>query len=363
MFASLQYLSSFKKQLVVFMAFFCSIFASKAATAEPLSILFIGNSYTHMNNMPGIFEKIAIKAGKQVHVEKNTQSGASFRVHAGREDMYVAIKSRKWDYVILQGYSREFTHRPEYLDTATMPFLTQITDSIYKNNPCTNVMFYMTWGYETGFIEDPDVDTFDKMADSIARGYQYVAEIFNVPIVPVGKVWKLVKGKSAIDLYAPDRAHPSINGSFLIASTFFEAIFNQSSEKIFTSTVKSENAAIIKKQVHSFISKNRDMYRLNENRFDLKPYITSKGEYVLELASNYVCAQEIKWDFGDGASSGNANSVHKYKKAGTYKVKLTVIDECGTRYHERLIQYEKPEKPSEKNPTKPKYNINNKKKI
>lgn len=364
MFEQLKHYSSlFKKQIFVFMAIFCSIFSSKAATAEPMSILFIGNSYTHMNNMPGIFEKIAIKAGKNVHVEKNTQSGASFRVHAGREDMYAAINSRKWDYVILQGFSREFTHRPEYIDTATMPFLMQITDSIYKNNPCTNIMFYMTWGYESGFSEDPAVDSFDKMADSISRGYQYVADIFNVPIVPVGKVWKLVKAKSSIDLYAPDRAHPSINGSFLIATTFFEAIFNQSTEKVFTSTVKSENAAVIKRQVHSFVSKNRDIYKLNENRFDLKPYITAKGEYVLELTANYICAQEYKWDFGDGNSSVKPITIHKYKKAGQYKVKLTVVDECGTRYHERIIQYEKPEMPSEKSPTKPKYNIKNNKKI
>lgn len=363
MFISSKYFVILKKQLVVVMAFFCSIFSSKAATPEPMNILFIGNSYTHMNNMPGIFEKIAIKAGKNVHVEKNTQSGASFKVHAGRKDMYTAINSRKWDYVVLQGFSREFTHKPEYIDTATMPFLTQITDSIYKNNSCTNVMFYMTWGYENGFDEDPAVDSFNKMADSISRGYQYVADIFNVPIVPVGKVWKLVKAKNVMDLYAPDRAHPSINGSFLIASTFYEAIFNESSEKIFTQTVKTEYAALIKKQVHSFLSKNREVYKLNENRFDLKPYITSKGEYVLELSANFINAQELKWDFGDGVTSKKASSVHKYSKAGGYKVKLTVIDTCGTRYHERTIQYEKPEKPSEKNPTKPKYNISNSKKI
>ena len=61
---------------------------SQLVTNDSLNILFLGNSYTHMNNMPAIFEHIAKSKGKLVHVEKNTQSGASFKVHTGRLDMF-----------------------------------------------------------------------------------------------------------------------------------------------------------------------------------------------------------------------------------------------------------------------------------
>lgn len=74
--------------------------ASEPARAEPIKILFIGNSYTHMNDMPLIFERIAKAAGKEVKVEKNTRSGASLRIHSEREDMYEAIKQEKWDWTV-----------------------------------------------------------------------------------------------------------------------------------------------------------------------------------------------------------------------------------------------------------------------
>lgn len=349
--------------LLLVTAFVANISLTMAQKVEPMNILFIGNSYTHMNNMPSIFEKLAVKAGKNVYVEKNTRSGASFKVHSEREDMYEAIKSKKWDYVILQGYSREFAHTPQHIDTATMPYLIKITDSIYANNPCTNILLYMTWGYDNGFSENPALDTYTKMADSIARGYQYVSDIFNLPIVPVGKVWKQVREKGIINLYAQDKAHPNINGSYLIATTFYEAIFNESTEKIFTSTIKSDYARIIKRETNVYLTKWRSQYRLNDNRFELKPYITAKGEYTLEVTSAFSCAQSIRWDFGDGNNSTKFNGTHKYAKPGKYKVVLTVTDDCGERRYERLIQYEKPEKPSEKNPTKPKYNIGNNKKV
>ena len=339
------------------------IAASEPAKAEPLKVLFIGNSYTHMNDMPSIFEKIARAAGKNVKVEKNTRSGASLRVHSGREDMYEAIKREKWDYVILQGYSREFSFSPEYMDTATVPFVQQITDSIYANHPCTNVLLYMTWGYENGYKEREEVDTYEEMADSIERGYRYVGDLFHVPVVPVGMVWKQVKSTSSIDLYAKDRAHPSINGSYLIASTFFSAIFDESTERIFTSTVKAENAEIIKREADAFVRKNREKYKLNENRFVLNPYITSAGEYMLDVKSSFPGATSVRWSFGDGKHLTEWTGKHRYKRHGKYIVRIEVEDECGVRCHETMLKYEKPKKPKRRNRKKPKYNVENEKKI
>ena len=343
--------------------FSMSAFASDNARVEPTKILFIGNSYTHMNDMPSIFEKMAVAAGKKVQVEKNTRSGASFRVHSEREDMYEAIKSQQWDYVVLQGYSREFSHVPGYMDTATVPFVKQITDSIYANNPCTNVLLYMTWGYEDGYKERGEVDNYEKMADSIERGYRYVGNMLQVPVVPVGMVWKQVKSSSSIDLYAEDRAHPSINGSYLIASTFFNAIFDESSEKIFTSTVKTENAEVIKKEAASFVQDNRHRYKLDENRFDLKSYVTSAGEYTLEVTSAFSTASSVLWSFGDGSKLSEWSGIHKYKRHGKYIVRIEVEGECGVRVHECIVRFEKPKKPKRRKRKEPKYNVGNEKKI
>jgi hypothetical protein len=333
----------------------CSfLFGSSAmAQADSLKILFIGNSYTHMNDMPSIFKKIAVKAGQNVIVEKNTQSGASFHVHSERKDMYEAINRRKWDYVILQGFSRELATSKEIIDTATIPYVTKITDSIYANNPCTNVLFYMTWGYDNGFEEDEATNTFEKMADTIRNGYKYLGELFNVPVVPVGMVWKEVRGLNGIDLYADDRAHPSKNGSYLIASTFYSAIFNESLDRVFTSTISEKNATEIKKQMYKFIEQHREEYRLNENRFSVVTTTSKKGEFILDFTSSYPNATDIRWSFGDGTGYGYKSGKHFYKKAGTYKVQIEVTDSCGIRTHYKMVHFEPIKKPTPKAPVKP----------
>ena len=347
-------------------AFFVSLFfgtAAQAASVEPMKILFIGNSYTHMNEMPKLLQKMADKAGKDVIIERNTQSGGSFEIHSQREDMYQAINRRAWDYVILQGYSRELSHSAEHIDSNTVPYLNQITDSVYANNSCTNIMFYMTWGYESGYLDREEVNSFDKMTDSIAKGYTYLGELFKVPVVPVGLVWRQVRKSSSIDLYAPDRAHPSKNGSYLIASTFYNAIFGESNDNVYTSSITSENAEIIKKEAKNFIASNREKYNLQSNRFLIASRVTEKGEFELDFSTSFNDSIVLTWFFGDGNTADTTNGVHTYKKAGTYTVRLLVEDECGTRSHERIVEFLKPEKPSKRRRRKPKFNAKNKKKV
>ncbi len=347
-------------------AFFISLFFSNSASAtnvEPLKILFIGNSYTHMNDMPGMLQHMANKGGQNAIIEKNTQSGASFRVHSKRDDMYEAIKRRKWDYVILQGYSRELSHSIEHIDTATVPYIQQIVDSIHSNNACTNILFYMTWGYENGFLDREEINTYEKMADSIAVGYRYIGEKFNFPVVPVGMVWKEVKNKSKIDLYAPDRAHPSKDGSYLIATTFYNAIFNESNEHVFTNTVSEKYAEVIKREASVYIRSHRKDYLLDRNKITIKSWLSKEGDYMLYFNSSYPDSLPIKWIFGDGKQSSERIGTYKYKKPGSYVILVVIEDDCGVRTFEKLVHFAKPSKPTKSRRSKPKYNVNNPKKV
>ncbi len=361
------YSFNFKKvMLTTIKAFFFSLFVSNSASAtnvEPLKILFIGNSFTHMNDMPSMLQHMANKGGQNAIIEKNTQSGASFQVHSKREDMYEAINSRKWDYVILQGYSRELSHSKAHIDTATVPYIQQITDSIFANNQCTNVLFYMTWGYENGFLDREEINTYEKMADSIEVGYRYIGEKFNFPIVPVGMVWKHVKGISSIDLYALDRAHPSKDGSYLIATTFYNAIFDESNEHVFTNTISANYAETIKREAKNYVSTHRQKYHLERNKITVKSWVSKEGEYMLYFSSTYADSLNIKWIFGDGKQSEDRIGTHEFRKSGSYVVLVVIEDDCGVRTFEKLVQFAKPAKPTKSKRTKPKYNVKNTKKV
>ena len=201
---------------------------ANAGHSDSLKILFIGNSYTHMNSMPKIFERICKEKQKPVFVQMNTMSGASFKVHYTRNDMFESIRSKKWDYVVLQGYSRELSLSYDKIDQETVPPLSKIIDSIRLYNPCSNILFYMTWGYKNGFNESIENDTYEKMTFNIANGYRYVASCYDFPIVPVGIVWSKVRAKyPQINLYDEDEAHPNKNGSYLSACTFYCSIFRK----------------------------------------------------------------------------------------------------------------------------------------
>ena len=104
---------------LVFIFFFCFPFLvfSQLPSKEinPMNILFIGNSYTHYNNMPFIFKNMAVSKNIKINVEMNAKSNHTFKMHAQRSEMYSAIRSKKWDYVVLQGFSRELKYEKSHL--------------------------------------------------------------------------------------------------------------------------------------------------------------------------------------------------------------------------------------------------------
>ncbi len=314
----------------ILMLLFLSINGTTRA-AEPMKILFIGNSYTHMNDMPFIFEKISTKSGKDVLVAMSAKSGASFREHSSRIDMYDAIKGQAWDYVILQGYSRELSFSKDYIDTATVPFVSQILDSIYANNACTNVMFYMTWGYADGFPDRIEIDNYEKMADSVCLGYKYLGELYNIPVVPVGMVWKEVKEKTRIDLYNSDRAHPSKEGSYLIASTFFGAIFNEPIKDNYIKSVRNRHSKLINDYMFSYVRNHDQEYNLDKNRYTGSSLTSKKGEFIFDYRLNYSDATDVVINFGDGTSSKNLSGRHIFDNPGTYTISIHIKDQCGIR--------------------------------
>lgn len=306
---------------------------------EPMKVLFIGNSYTFMNGMPSMFEKMSQKTGKNILVEHCTQGGASFHVHSERKELYQTIKKRQWDYVILQGYSRELTEPVEYLDTASLPYINQILDSIYANNACSNVMFYMTWGYQDGYGEREDINTYEKMADTVRSGYKWLGQHYGNPIVPVGMVWKEAKEKEKINLYDADRAHPNLTGSYLIAATFYSAFFDELLPENYFSGVPEEIAKSINRRAFKYVSEHRKEYDLNHNMFrvELRPTI-KESEFKLKYSANFPDADSIRWDFGDGIYSLDSIGTHVYRQAGDYIVVLHVMGECGFRQYVTQIK-------------------------
>ena len=324
-----------------------TLFGSAAlAASKPVKVLFIGNSYTHMNDMPKIFEKIAKSKGADVVVEMNAKSNHTFKMHSEREDMYESIRKEKWDYIVLQGFSREMSYEKSHIDSLSTPYFDQIIDSIYQNNPCTNVMLYMTWGYENGFSERVEVDSYDKMTNQITKGYNYFSEKYDISISPVGHVWREIRSSSDIHLYQPDHQHPTYAGSYITACTFFASIFKDSPFGAFSGVLKGKDAELIQTTAYNYVSEHMEPFKLNRSYAIVKP-MTGQGrkEYLVDVEAFYPNAKSIIWNFGDGTSSDSLKIAHKYEKLGEYDIELIIEDLCGPRVYTETVSFKKSRKP------------------
>lgn len=322
---------------ILLIAFFSVI---ALAYGQPMRVLFVGNSYTHYNNMPKLFEQMAESKGVKLEVLMDAKSSHTFQMHSKRSELYKNIRSTKWDYVVLQGFSRELAQDRSVIDTMSIPYIKQLLDSIYANNSCTNVLLYQTWGYDTGYKDDSlGIDwSYQTMSDRIHQGYLYVSEQLNLSIVPVGKVWETVKeNHPQIQLYQEDKQHPSLAGSYLAASCFYSALFKTEPTVDFTAKLDPKQAATLQDIAGTLVLMNKYRYKINQNTVELDVRLSPDDKKVVHLNANYPNATSVTWDFGDGMTEIAFKTRHVYGKPGNYEIKIKVQDSCGERLLKRKV--------------------------
>lgn len=243
-------------------AFFTLISLSFFSIAEDKNILFIGNSFTHYNDMPKYFDSICVFEHKEVNVGMFAKSNHTLNMHSKREDLYHTIEREKWDVVIIQGFSREFAQPDSVIIKETIPYFDRIYSAIMENNPETKVFLYMTWGYKYGYKNQKWNNSQKKMLKNIRHGYQLIADEYNLPVIPVGEVWYNVFNKKKLNLYQKDNHHPNKYGSILVASSVYVGLFNQSLHPYDFDGMNTENLKKIRKSTNAFFRKYSTFYGL-----------------------------------------------------------------------------------------------------
>src|SRR4051812_21740267 len=91
--------------LLLFIAVCC---ITPAYAGKKLHVLFIGNSYTYVNNMPGIVADIASSMGDTLIWEMEAQGGFTLGAHfvSPMSTAKAKIAAGGWDYVVLQEQSQ-----------------------------------------------------------------------------------------------------------------------------------------------------------------------------------------------------------------------------------------------------------------
>lgn len=305
-----------------------------SATAQhETSVLFIGNSFTFMNNMPFIFQDVAIAKGHKIFVDTVVHGGKDFNFHAHNPGTYKKLKSRKWDFVIIQGHSNELAQPETIIDKNSLPYATQIVDSIRANSACTQLVLYMTWGYKNGNPKWSVIASYDSMQARIKTQYLRFADLLDARVSPVGEAWKMMRETHpGINLYYTDNIHPNLNGSYLSACTFFATIFNESPlHNNIMVAVDPDTRQAIEYTVSQTVLNNMGQWRIVQKTdrlvtgFDLA--ISGNNVQVYDRSQN---SSWIEWNFGDGHTSSERNPMHKYAAPGTYKITQKISMHCQT---------------------------------
>ncbi|MFT3910062.1 MAG: PKD domain-containing protein [Ferruginibacter sp.] len=296
--------------------------------------LFLGNSYTDVNNLPQIIVGIAHSMGDDLYFEKNVPGGFRFEDHYDNTTSINKIKAGGWDFVVLQEQSQLPSYPENSVQVWVYPYAHLLDSLINAYNNCGETMFYMTWGRKNGDASNcgwwPPVCTYEGMDSLLYERYMKMTNDNNAVVSPVGQVWKYIRQHyPTIELYHPDQSHPSLSGSYAAACCFYTCMFKKDPLAItFDNGLPPTDAANIRIAVKNIVYDS--LMKWQVGKYDPVAafnFVTGTGNEISFINSS-VNASNYAWDFGDNNTSADINPVHTYTADGIYTVKLTASNYC-----------------------------------
>ncbi|MBP8034445.1 MAG: T9SS type A sorting domain-containing protein [Bacteroidia bacterium] len=244
--------------LVLFIFVFIS--HSVAQQHKTLKVLFLGNSYTYVNNLPQLIKDIALANGDTLLFDSNCPGGHTFNNHFNNATSLSKINAQAWDCVILQAQSQEPSFSPGQVAAQTLPYAIKLDSSIKNNNNCSETVFYETWGRKNGDASNcgsyPPICTYLGMQDRLRASYKLFADTTQSVMAPAGEAWrKSIAQNPTLELYSSDQSHPSLEGSYLTACVFYETLFHKSVlSNTYTAGVSSTNVNFLQQIAHDVVN-------------------------------------------------------------------------------------------------------------
>jgi hypothetical protein len=174
-------------------------------------VLFIGNSLTYANDLPGLVSDLAASVGDTIRVLSVAQ--ANFAVidpALGLSNAVDVIKSQKWDMVVLQqGPTTVGVNRD------TLIIATKMLDPLVKAQGGVTAQL-MTWPQSSQPQLFPAV---------LASSQAAAKSVSNGVLIPAGEAWRAaLEENSTLPLYGGDGYHPALLGTYLTALVVYEKV-------------------------------------------------------------------------------------------------------------------------------------------
>ncbi len=316
-------------------------------------VLFIGNSYTQVNNLPQMVADVAASMGDTLTYEENTPGGCTFSQHCSNQSMAL-IRQGGWDAVVLQEQSQYPSFPQSQVENEVFPYAQRLVDSVYAHGWCTEPMFYMTWGRENGDQQNaqffPVLGTYEGMDSMLCLRYMQMASDNDASVCPVGRVWRyLRKNHGEINLYQSDGSHPSVEGSYAAACAFYTMLFHGDPEEItYGAGLEDATAQAIRSAVRRVVYDTLATWQrvppaVQVLEVDTPQYMSCS------FALYFIACDTVLCDWGDGTTEvlvpTTSNVRHLYADTGNYTLTFTAIRHCLTTT--TIMMFHATEEPSE----------------
>ncbi|MCA9239481.1 MAG: hypothetical protein KDA37_04750 [Planctomycetales bacterium] len=214
-----------------------------AGGAQPLNVLFYGNSFTlgfgSTRSVNAVFQDIATAAGHETPLAQSAAaSGQTLNWHLNNNTnpIFTLIPpGRDWDYIVLQEHSTKFTQAfaesppyPQSIEQSKADAV-GLYDRATDRSPNVTPILYETWargpGHEFYTGPNPLYSGPSEMQAEIRSGYQSLKQAIDESvgsdlalIAPVGDAWE---NANYDQLHANDLWHAQNRGTLLAALVIY----------------------------------------------------------------------------------------------------------------------------------------------
>lgn len=304
------------------------------SNSKKIKVLFLGNSYTYVNNLPQMIADMAAAGGDTLLFDSNCIGGYTFGNHCSDQTSKSKIALGNWDYVVLQAQSQEPSFSPAQVNSQTLPYAIKLDSLVKAANPCTRTVFYETWGRKYGDAGNcanyPPVCTYTGMQGRLKESYLLFADTCKALVAPVGEAWRSsISTAPTLELYQSDQSHPSIEGSYLAAAVFYKVLFAKSVlSTTYSAALSSSVASHLLGAANTTVQDSLSLWNIGKYYPDATFSGVLNGNSYQYLADNSNFFHVF--NFGDGASTTQIMGLHTYTANGQYTISHTVNNACGS---------------------------------
>jgi hypothetical protein len=187
-----------------------------ASSRPSLKVLFVGNSLTYYNDLPGLVEQLSCRQSKPIQVESVTWPWATLKFHWETGIAARKLGQSHWDYVILQ----EFSTLPATDPRATIEDFRRFNELI--NHSGAALIIFENWTHLRRPQDEP----------AMAATYRDVQATTGGVMAPIGTAFRdCQKTRPQIDLiehgFGEDGRHSTVAGTYLAACVISRVIYHQ----------------------------------------------------------------------------------------------------------------------------------------